>query len=96
MDEVFCTPQEYAQPQSSFDCLAANTRHDRAAECLPFQDMPELGMPLSRRIMEGRAVDDMSDGDLAACFGVGLDEAATATAEDAPLCSIPRRRLNLG
>ena len=88
MKDVYYTPQEYAQPQFSFDGLVDNIKEDRTAEDLLFQIMLDLGIPLSAKIevkkMEGKAVYSVNDGYLTACFESVSDTIVTKIAQSKP------------
>jgi adenine-specific DNA-methyltransferase len=94
MEEVYYTPQEYAQMQFSFDGLVDNIKSDRTAEDLLFQVMLDLGVPLSSRIevrqIGGKEVHFVNDGYLVACFESVTDEVVAAIAQGKPYYAVFR------
>jgi adenine-specific DNA-methyltransferase len=94
MEDVYYTPQEYANPQFTIDGFVDNIKHDRSAEDLLFQVMLDLGIPLSGKI-EIRTIDDktvysVNDGYLLACFESVTDALVTTIAKSTPYYAVFR------
>jgi adenine-specific DNA-methyltransferase len=94
MKDVYYTPQEYTQPQFTFDGLVDNIKEGRTAEDLLFGAMLDLGIPLSSKIeaktIEGKTVYSVNDGYLLACFVGVTDALVTEVAKSTPYYAVFR------
>lgn len=93
MQDVYYKPEEYSQTML-YD-LQDNIKPDRTALDLLFQVMLELGKPLSAKISQkviaGKSVFNVDDGDLIACFEDNITaEVVTEIAKEKPLYAVFR------
>ncbi len=93
MEDVYYNPD--AVQQTDLFALADNIKPDRTAEDLLFQVMLDLGVLLSSKIeqteIDGKAVYNVADGYLLACFEPGVtDEVVTAIAKHKPYYFVMR------
>lgn len=76
MKDVYYTPKEYTNEITDIFDLVDNVKEDRTDEDLLFQVMLDLGTELSSKIVKkeiaGKAVYDVAEGHIIACFADGL------------------------
>lgn len=95
MKDVYYTPKEYTNEITDIFDLVDNVKEDRNDEDLLFQVMLELGTELSSKIVKkeiaGKAVYDVAEGHIIACFADGLtNEIVTEIAKQKPSYFVTR------
>ena len=95
MKDVYYTPKEYTNEITDIFDLVDNVKEDRTDEDLLFQVMLDLGTELSSKIVKkeiaGKAVYDVAEGHIIACFADGLtNEIVTEIAKQKPSYFITR------
>lgn len=95
MKDVYYTPKEYTNEITDIFDLVDNVKEDRTDEDLLFQVMLDLGTELSSKIVKkdiaGKAVYDVAEGHIIACFADGLtNEIVTEIAKQKPSYFVTR------
>ena len=95
MKDVYYTPKEYTNAITDIFDLVDNVKEDRTDEDLLFQVMLDLGTELSSKIVKkeiaGKAVYDVAEGHIIACFADGLtNEIVTEIAKQKPSYFVTR------
>lgn len=95
MKDVYYTPKEYTNEITDIFDFVDNVKEDRSDEDLLFQVMLDLGTELSSKIVKkeiaGKAVYDVAEGHIIACFADGLtNEIVTEIAKQKPSYFITR------
>ncbi|MDR1911267.1 MAG: site-specific DNA-methyltransferase [Helicobacteraceae bacterium] len=95
MKDIYCTPQEYFErTQGALDGLIDNIKPDRTHEDLLFSVMLDFGILLSSKIevlkINGRAVYNVEDNYLLACFEAVDNDTVTILAQMKPRYAVFR------
>lgn len=95
MKDVYYTPKEYTNAITNIFDLVDNVKEDRTDEDLLFQVMLDLGTELSSKIVKkeiaGKAVYDVAEGHIIACFADELtNEIVTEIAKQKPSYFVTR------